>query len=247
MLRRLFFMFTAVGLTTTLAFGDIYTPTTNEPPAGQPGFGWSRSDANAFYSGWDTFSDSDLGTPGVQDSTPDVAGSKGAGGVASGLASLRENSGSAFVTGGGNGNIYSFSGATDFTVTIPTLGPGAFNTTIVAQFKTLGTILDYSSIKLNGVAASLGNTFKSLDNTLGGMGGSEVNYLAKWDLAAVTGPLTLTFAASGSSMSLDQLHIDGFSSAVAAVPEPSSMLFMAAAVGGAGYRQWRKRKTLKAA
>lgn len=230
MLRRLFFMFGMVCSTSSLVNADIYRPGGGTvPPIPQTVFNWSEGASGSTYSGWKVFADD---VPGglINDNTPEFG---------SGGASLTETTGTAFVTGGGN--IYSFAAATAFTVNVPTvnLGPSPFDTRIVAQFRTLGTELDYANIKVNGATASI--IYKSDPIALGGFGGNQYDYLAAWDLTSVTGPLTLTFNAAGSSMSLDELHVDTFSS-VAAVPEPSSMLLMAAAVGGAGYRKWRKRK-----
>lgn len=235
MLRRLFFMFGIVYSTSSFLNAELYVPgSASVPPTSQPVFNWSRGDANSFYSGWDVFAD-DLPGGNINDNTPQFG---------SGGASLTETSGTAFITSGGN--IYSFAAPTAFTVSVPSidLGPAAFSTRIVAQFRTQGTELDYADIKLNGASANL--SYLSPPVPLGGFGGSLVDYLAVWDLTSVNGPLTLTFNAAGSSMSLDQLHIDGFSS-VAAVPEPSSMLLMAAAASGVGYRKWRKRKAVSVA
>lgn len=216
----------ALGLllfTWQLAFCDFIVPSSANPV-----FGWNRGDANSFFYGWNNFQS-------YPTDTPDVSGSSGPG-----TASLTETTGQGFLTGGGN--IYSFSAPTAFVVTLPTYNLGnGFETKVVAQFRTLGTELQYSNILLDGQAPTF--TQELARTALGGFGGDQVDYLASWTLPSNTNSLNFTFNASGSSMSLDIVHVDGFASAVA-VPEPSSMAIIGIGLASATY--WRRRKLKKA-
>lgn len=184
---------------------------------------WDRSDAGTTYQEWDTFST-------FTGATPDVADDN-----ANGTASLTENTGAGFLTSGGN--IYSPAAATDFTVTIPEADVPLpeHNVTAVVQIRTLGSELDYGSVLLNGLAAT--DTAELDRQTLGGFGGALVDawllftipYAAFGDGTPGVEDLTLTFAASGSSMSLDRLSIDtairpfGFFAEPNPVPEPATL------------------------
>ncbi len=190
---------------------------------------WSRATTGVTYQEWDVFT-------GLSDQTPDVADNN-----PNGSASLTENSGGAFVTGGGN--IYSFAVATDFTVTIPEADVPAppHDVTAIVQIKTQGTELDYSSVKLNGLSPV--DTAELFRASLGGFGGSDVEtwflfnvpYAQFGDFDGINTPvenLTLTFNAAGSSMSLDRLSIDtaikplGFYAEPNPIPEPASVALL---------------------
>ena len=207
------------------------------PSADDSRFGWSRGDVNTFYSGWDTFVDED-GTAGgfFLDTTPDLtlAGLTAAPG---GFASINETSGGTIPVG--SGNIYSPFATLTFAVNVPSydLGDG-FLTRIVAQFRTQATPLDYSSITLGGQAASYTEIISS-EVSSGPFGDSTtVEYLASWDLPTTATDYTLAFNASETSLSLDQLHIDG---SVAAIPEPAAVLWFVAIAGGAAFCRLRKK------
>jgi len=182
---------------------------------------FSRGDANTTYQHWDVFTDPYSGDEPdlIADNLPDVADVN-----ANGSALVEQTVLGAFITGGGN--IYSFSVATAFEVTVPE-NDGSESATdftrVVAQFRTLGTEMDYSSLDINGLAPVY--TEELARTALGGFGGDQVDYLAVWDLASNPADVVLTFNAAGSSMSLDQLAIDtaNSSTAFAAVPEPASL------------------------
>ena len=196
---------------------------------------WTRGDGGTTYQAWDVFNDDDASTANmIEDSSPDVAGYTNA----NGTPEVVENGGNgAFLTSGGN--IYSFSGATSFTVTVPEadVPVPAHDVTAIVQTKTLGTELDYSSVKMNGLSPV--DSAELSRSALGGQfGGSDVE---SWflfnipyaDFGDGAGPdvedLTLTFNAAGSSMSLDRLAIDtaikpgGFYNEPNPVPEPASV------------------------
>lgn len=145
------------------------------------------------------------------DSIPDVAGA----------GSITETTGSAFLTGGGN--IYSFSGATDFNVSVAGLVGAA---DVWLRTGTLGTPLLTTAL-LNGVTAT---AVESYSLGLGGMGGDEKEWYWKW--SGVTAPTyNFSFTASGPSMSLDQVAVYA---AAAPVPEPGEWALMAAGLGLVG-------------
>lgn len=186
---------------------------------------WSRGVDGTTYQEWDAFTT-------FTGATPDVASVND-----NGTAALTENTGGGFVTGGGN--IYSFSTATDFTVTVPEADVTApapdHDVTAIVQIRTLGTELDYSSVLLNGLAAV--DTAELDRQGLGGFGGAQVDtwflfnipYADFGDGVPGVEDLTLTFNASGSSLSLDRLSVDtairpfGFYAEANPVPEPASL------------------------
>ena len=222
-----------VCLAPSAAAAAIITPSESDPR-----FGWSRGDAGTFYSGWAVFTDDDgVAENGFTfDSTPELAGSDGPGGQ---LATLRELSSPpvAFVTS--TGNIYS-NAVTSFAADIPSFAlPGSSVTQLVAQFRTIGNQLEYGNILLEGLAPTYTETLFDVANP--GMGGRQIEYLARWDLPTSASDLTLTFNSASSSMSLDQLHIDAQVSAVA-VPEPASLAALSVlGLAAAGYRRLRRR------
>lgn len=187
---------------------------------------WTRGAGGTTYQAWDSFDAYPV------DSTPDSSIN------GNGTASLEETSGSAFITSGGN--IYSFSGATSFVVTIPEadVPVPAHDLTAIVQIETLGTELDASTLLLNGVSPSAG--VELYRESLGGFGGAgvenwflfEVPYASFGSGAPGVAELLLTFSASGSSMSLAGLSIDtavrpfGFYAEPVPAPEPASAVLM---------------------
>ena len=211
-----------------------------------------RGQTGATYQEWDLFN-------GTTDQTPDVADQNG-----SGTATLSELGGNgAFVTGGGLGNIYSFSAPTAFEVTIPEadVPAPAHNVTAVVQIKALGTELDYASVKLNGLAPVDAATLFD-GGAGGGFGGADVEtwyafnvpYAAFGDGTPGVEELLLSFEASGSSMSLDRLSIDtiiqpfGFTDVTNPapgtnpIPEPGTLVLFAAGAAMIVHRPGVKRR-----
>lgn len=203
----------------------IYAPGDSIPSVQGDVFTWSRGDANGSYTGWVSFSGDDLsGLPA--ELTANASGQYG------GESSLQLNTPGSFVTSGGNGNLYSPTVVQDFTATVSSGTSGGSFTRVVAQFRTLGTELDYDSLRLGSDLGSEGAIAPGLitesgRTELGGFGGSSVDILAVWDLDSSQDAYRLDFNASGSSLSLSQFHLDTFTqssafASVTAVPEPAS-------------------------
>ncbi|HMO26478.1 MAG TPA: hypothetical protein PKB10_09420 [Tepidisphaeraceae bacterium] len=219
--------------------GSVALPITSAQAAFVAPASWVRGAGGATYQHWDVFDAYPV------DPTPDVGNIN-----PNGTAVLTETTGAAFVTSGGN--IYSFSTATQFSVSIPELDvpAPAHDLTAVVQFKTLGTEIDPASVLLNGIAPV--DTAELSRVGLGGFGGSAVQswylfnvpYAAFGSGTAGATSVTLTFAAAGSSMSLDQVSIDtairpfGYYPEPNPVPEPA-MLSLAALVAPALLRRRR--------
>jgi len=190
------------------------------PSVGDARFGWDFGDPGSVGAGWDIFS-VPFGPPG---NLPDVAASNF--GSAGNSVVTQIGTPTAFIIGPGtSGNIYSFAEATGFTTTIDASDLSGPATTVVAQFRTLGTELDYASILLSG--GSLTDVAPTLTEELsrvpaGGFGGDVVESLVKWDLGASESSYTLTFGAAGSSMSLAQFQVDAN-----AIPEPAGASLLA--------------------
>jgi hypothetical protein len=171
--------------------------------------------AGARYAEWNFFN----GYP--TDSTPDIAGT----------ASVTENTGMAFLTGGGN--VYSPGAATEFTVTAAALSGLA---DVWLRVGTLGS-LPAASATLNGVAAQAVETFSA--NVGGAFGGTEKEWFWKWSAVAAA-PLVFDFKAGSSSMSLDQLAL--YAAPTAAVPEPQAAALLALGLAGLAYTARRRRQ-----
>ncbi|MGE3773337.1 MAG: VPLPA-CTERM sorting domain-containing protein [Gammaproteobacteria bacterium] len=188
-----------------------------ENPATASWGGWTRGDAGTIYHEWAVFSDEGPAGGVIVDTTPEV------GSIGPAPHSHTENSGNAFLTGGGN--IYSFSAATDFTVDIGGTAAAGQPTRVALQIRTLGTELDYDTVTLNGAAwdskVELGRV------ALGGMGGADVETLFLWTLTDSLASYVFDFNSSESSMSLDALSVD-----VAPVPLPGALVLMLSGISG---------------
>lgn len=176
----------------------------------------------SLYAEWNYFTD-DSG-PTVVDSTPDIASF----GLGAGAASLTETTGFAFIPG--SGNVYSFSGATAFSLSLPG-GSGIFDVWLRAS--TQGT-LPNTTATLNGVAATAVQTYTA---PAGGMGGDEKEMYWKWSVASAP-TYSFAFSASGSSMSLDQLAVYA-----APVPEPSTYAMLGLGLAGLALARGRRRRS----
>ncbi len=225
---------------------------------------WERSTGS--YHAWDSFQDDNLadnnvggnGLNPITDLAPDVNDPQ----VIGRSAIVNETTGGAFVTNSGFGNIYSQFVATAFEVSIPEyeVGPSIFapphNTTVIVQMRTLGSELDYDSVKVNGLDPV---DMSILDRTIvsspfGASSEVEVAFVFNvlYNQFADDNPgtpesLQLTFNAGSSSVSLDQLSVDttispaGFTSVSlpTSVPEPSSL----ALLGAGGLMLLRRRRS----
>jgi hypothetical protein len=196
-----------------------------------PAFRGSPDSESAF---WKTFTDPE-GLPG------NPPNSVAPGGVALADAVITQDvPGIAFITGGGN--IYSFAGTPQFTLT-DTAPYAAGVGLVVFQAETLGTELDYAGVTLTydlgtgpvSLTASRTETFRT---PLGGLGGSSVGSLWQWDLSGLgVDSYAINFDAAGSSLSLDAVALDTI-----AVPEPATTgLVMAGLLGGLAWLRRRSR------
>ena len=147
-------------------------------------------------------------------------------------ANLYDTSGASFVPG--SGNIYSPSAATLLDADVPSFGLGATHTTAVLfQVRTLGSELDYDSVRLtyndgtaNRTITYDGDREELARAALGGFGGSQVDSLFRFEVPFSPATFKIEFDAAGSSMSTDRVAVDTFT---AAVPEPASLGVAAAA------------------
>jgi hypothetical protein len=175
---------------------------------------WSRSTPNSMYAEWNTFTVPNGGT-----NNPDV------GQYGPATATIANQGAAAILTGGGN--IYSFSGATDFDLSIPNYGYGAaYTTRVVVQMLTQGNPLDGSTVRLTYNPGSGNQTILPTQTVAPGV---NPEWLFAWDLPSFNpASMLVEFAASTSSMSLDRVVVDTFTQSV---PEPASVLLMGLAVG----------------
>lgn len=200
------------------------------PSQGDARFGWDFGDPGSVGAGWALFT-VPFGPPG---NLPDVAASTF--GSAANSVLTQTGTVTAFVTGGGNiyspveGEVVAFNTVID---TSDLSGPA---TTVVAQFRTLGSELDYAGILLNNLSPT--HTEELSRISLGGFGGDQVEFLAKWELGPAESSYTLTFAGAESSVSLSAMQIDAN-----AIPEPvgGSLLAGLAVIAAAARRRTRRR------
>jgi len=207
------------------------------PPAAP--FSWAPGDNSSTAFHWDNFS---LGGTYPGAFTPD----RTAFGPGLPAAMLTETTGTAFLTGGGN--IYAPSTAIAVTATIPNYafseGPGGtFLTALYLQTRTLGSEIDYAGLTVSwqqsGGLESFTPANASFDQELeraplGGFGGFAVTRIWGFDVLNNPGQFVVSFAGATSSVSLDQLRVDTFTTAV---PEPSALTL----VGAAALAAWPRR------
>ena len=113
---------------------------------------------------------------------------------------------SSFVTS--TGNIYSFSEATEFLVTIPTEPSAGSTTTVLVQTRVLGVEIDPDTVRIDGVEPASVEELERIDLGDGQFGGVQVDTLWRFELESAPEIRELQFAASAPSMSLDRLAID---------------------------------------
>lgn len=163
---------------------------------------WTRDDPLTTFQQWDNFSTRTDAVPDASDNNPD------------GPALLTETTGTALITS--TSNLYSFSAPSAFEVTIPVADlatPELYDLTAIIQVSTFGSPIDTASPLVNGIAPI---DFAQLQVGTPNIGGEsdqtwylfELPYAEFADGSAASANLTLTFNASASSMSLDQLLVD---------------------------------------
>ena len=169
--------------------------------------GWDR-EVTAFstYAEWDVFS-----SP-VGPNAPDVGAFVGGVLPEEALpfdAYDADEIGGSFITSGGN--IYSFSTNVAPRIEIPGfgLGPG-HSTTILVQFRTLGSVFSPETALLNGTV--LPEEIVELDiQPLSGFGGGvQADMLVRFELDEDLTGYVVDFTASATSMSLDRIAVDTF-------------------------------------
>lgn len=187
-----------------------------------------RGAPGASYQGWEVFT---VATDEGVGNGPDLPGSTPA-------ATLTQTSPDAFLTG--SGNIYSPAGISSFAIRYTSPVPVG---TVVLQTRTLGSELDYSSVR---ISYDLGSGMQFLtaartENDRGTLLGASVSSQWEWNLAG-TGATSydISFIAAGTSLSFDAATLDTRSAGV--VPEPSTWALIAlGAFGLAGtFRRTRR-------
>jgi hypothetical protein len=208
-----------------MAFSSSAFATTEQWDSATP---WGSA-STAQYAEWNVFA---FTPPTVkQDNTPDVALS------AATTATLKENTGSSFITG--SQNIYSFSAATDFTATLTGATTGFFDVYLrVAAFGVMPSL----TASLNGVSATAVTQLSgTTDSSFGTV--DEGEYYWKWSNVTASSLYTFNFNASSSSMSLDQLALATVAvPTVTPVPEPEAYSMMVLGLGLMAFATRRSSK-----
>jgi hypothetical protein len=181
-----------------------------------------RGQATADFAGWEVF------TSATGANNPDLAGSDA-------LATFKQNTVGAFVTG--SGNIYAGPPPTVGSYTVSYDGSAVIDT-VVFQVRTLGLELDYGSISLNYGSGSMSATRTELERVAagGGPGAVSVSSSWTWNLTGLNATdVTINFNAAAPDVSLDAAHLD-----VAAVPEPETWAIISGTCLLA-FAVWRRR------
>lgn len=249
----------AVLVTSSFASAAVFGPGDAVPNVNGTVFTWSASAANSSFAEWNSFNEYPGGPPigslgGYGPGTTPAPQSEFAG--SGGAPSLIFNSFGTIVS---SGNAYggTFAPApdesvfiTDATAIVRSGTDGGDFTRIVAQWDTLGTELDYSSILLSFSTAAPGSIAPSLAietgrTALGGaFGGAGISYLALWDLSTSQDEFRFDFNAQSTNMSIDNFRVDSFVQSApfvtpTAVPEPGSFVLLGA-VGVAAFAHRRR-------
>jgi hypothetical protein len=195
---------------------------------------WAVSNANLYPGLPATFNSYSINSTsgGLAIGGKPASGATASAGTQAGTSRLTQTNAAAgaFITGAGlpgAGNIYSFSAATSFDVDIWNYNlPAAAETTILLQLHVQGSAPDPASIRLINPADSTQTLapsaaqvlFDDPDFSFGGNQGVNQTLLYRWIVPGNADSYTLRFAASGPSMSLQNVAVDTFT----AVPEPAS-------------------------
>lgn len=192
---------------------------------------WNQGDSDSLYAQWDVFTVAYAGGGNA----PDVGSFPTVGSPLGGDALLTGNVSAAFLTS--SGNIYSFSSPTDFTLDVTNYGNGTgWNTRVAVQIRTQGNPLDMDSLELtydNSGEVTLDPVYyeEVYNEALGGQGGAAIDHLFVFDIDGYNpASFSVDFNASTSSMSLDRLAVDTFTTTgnltALPVPEPASLALM---------------------
>ncbi|MEL7237752.1 MAG: dockerin type I repeat-containing protein, partial [Planctomycetota bacterium] len=165
---------------------------------------WTPGDAGSTTQAWDIFTDPAGSAPDALNINPN--------GTASGYDANPVPS--SFITS--SGNIYSFSGEVFPAADLPHFGSagGAF-TTVLVNFSTLGNVTNITTATLTDGT----NTFRPTNAVLtdegeanGTFGGLTQEFWVQFNVAGSADSYTFVAEASGSSLGLDTMRVDTFTS-----------------------------------
>lgn len=228
------------------AGSTLFTPGQSVPNVSGEVFGWSAGQANSTSAFWESFDGFPGGTsPGFLPAGISPGANVSFEGSATALtfesSQSLPSSGNAYGGLFGPGDSSSF--VTDAFATVNSGTSGGVFTRIVAQFKTLGSELNYDSILLSSDVSTEGSIAPDLSIetdrlSLGGQfGGELVSTLFIWDLSTSQDSFRFDFGADVNNVSIDEFRIDSFTQSTAfitpvAVPEPGAISLLAMATSG---------------
>ncbi len=239
----------------TTAWSVIFSPGQSVPAAPSEVFPWAAGAAHSTSALWERFDDFPGGSaPGFlpTGTSPEPQASFTTGTEANSL-TFQSNqslasSGNAYGGLFGPGDDSTF--LTDAYLIVRSGITGGDFTRIVVQFETLGSELDYQSILLSDNTTTPGSVAPSFSietdrQALGGtFGGDGVSHLAVFDLPSSAEAYRVDFQATSTNLSIDRLRVDSLvQNRPFVVPEPTSSIALALAIGG-----WslRRRRSIRA-